>query len=100
MVAYPVTEFETVIEQDGKIQLPIALNEKFKTGSHVTVRLTLGGISSPLKKRGVTENEVEQIARVQLEEREDVLRFLNAEGALRNNKGFCSRAKKLLAERT
>jgi hypothetical protein len=36
----------------------------------------------------VTEEEVERIGRIQLEERDNVLRFLAAEGRLAKNKKF------------
>ncbi len=100
METYPVVEFESVIEHDGKIKLPPEFQKKFAVGSHVTVRLTEDILDSSLRMRGVSEEEIEQIARLQMEQRADVVRFLKAEGTFRNNRGFVRRAKDLLGERT
>ncbi|MBI3195695.1 MAG: hypothetical protein HYZ34_14695 [Ignavibacteriae bacterium] len=88
-----------MIEKDGIVRLPSELHDLFKTGSHVTVRLISGGLSSSLKKLGVTEEEIERIVRLQMEERADVLRFLKSEGSLKRNRGFIRRASELLEER-
>ncbi|MBI5215808.1 MAG: hypothetical protein HY960_08650 [Ignavibacteriae bacterium] len=89
-----------MIEKDGVVRLPSELQGQFNTGSHVTVRLTSGGLSSSLKKLGVTEEEIERIARLQMEERADVVRFLKTEGSLKRNREFIRRASELLGERT
>jgi len=100
MTAYPVTEFETVIDEHGVLKLPVGLQNQFKAGTQVTVRLTTGEISSSLRKRCVTEEEIERIARLQMEERADVVRFLKTEGSLKSNRGFVRRANALFGERT
>ena len=52
------------------------------------MRLVAGTVSRRLRERGVTEEEVEKIAHVQLEGRENVILFLQAEGALRKDNSF------------
>ena len=93
MEAYPVTEFEAVIDHDGVIQLPKELRKKFASGTHIIVRVTEGDVAGSLRSRGISEEDVEAIARLQMEQREDVIRFLSAEGLLSSNSGFRRRAK-------
>jgi len=50
-------------------------------GKRITVTITEGTVSRSLRDRNITEHDVEYIAALQLEQREHVLRFLNAEGA-------------------
>ncbi|MBI3189173.1 MAG: hypothetical protein HYZ33_00850 [Ignavibacteriales bacterium] len=100
MEAYPVTEFESVVEPDGSIKLPQGLKKNFSVGSHVIVRLTEDILDSSLRARGISEEEIEQIARLQMEQRADVVRFIKAEGMLRHDRGFVRRAKDLFEERT
>jgi hypothetical protein len=79
--AYPVTEFEAEVTTHGTITVPRTVARMLSPGETVTIRLTRGVVGN-LRGRGVTEDEVEQIASRQLEPRENVLRFLAAEGAL------------------
>lgn len=78
---YPVIEFEAEVTEHGTIQVPGPLSRGLAPGARVTVRLTRGVVGA-LRKRGVSEEEIERIAALQLEPRENVLRFLGAEGAL------------------
>jgi dephospho-CoA kinase len=80
------------MDDEGRIRVPSHLHKQF-AGRTVYVRLTSEEISSRLKKNGVTEEEMERIARVQLESREQVTKFLLAEGALKNSAAFVRRAK-------
>lgn len=79
--AYPVTEFEAEVTSHGTITVPGPVARLLSPGAKVTVRLTLGVVGG-LRDRGVTEDEIERIATRQLEPRDNVLRFLGAEGAL------------------
>ncbi len=96
MDAYPVTEFEAVIEHDGAIKLPKELQKKMLPGATVIVRLVEGNLSSMLRSRGVTEEEIETISRLQMEQRGDVIRFLETEGTLSTNRNFVKRVNSLL----
>jgi hypothetical protein len=80
--AYPVIEFETEIAEGGTLAIPRAAGRVFAPGTTVIVRLTRGIVGGRLRRRGVTEDEIEQIAARQLEPRENVIRFLEAEGSL------------------
>ncbi len=88
---YPSVEFETEITKGGVIVLPRQIAAQFELAQHITVRLTMGRVSQSLRKRNVTENEVESIATMQLEQRDQVLRFLNAEGGLAKKAPFYKR---------
>ena len=91
--SYPVVEFEATVKVDGTLAMPPAIARTLQPGATVTVRLTRGGIPSGLKRRAVTEEEIERIAARQLEPRENVLRFLEAEGALSRSRRFLAGSK-------
>ncbi len=78
-------EFEGVIDGDGKIQVPRPIIEQFgKSGqTKLHVRLSAHAIHSALKTNDVSEEEIEQIGRLQLESRDQVITFLLSEGALK-----------------
>ncbi len=82
-------DFETVIGADGRIEVPGGILSRPGTqpGSRVRVRLVAAGIAKALERRNVTAGEVDRIAAVQLEPREQVIAFLLAEGALRPGAG-------------
>lgn len=91
---YPVIQFETVVGEDGRIVLPKNLREKFRAGEEITVKITAGIVSKKLHRRFITEDLIEQIALTQLEQREQVMSFLEGEGALQKNLSFKKRAEK------
>jgi len=92
---YPSIECEVTIDHDGTMKLPPMLARRFRKGTQLTLRIIDGTVSSKLRKRNVTEAEVEQIASVQLEERDAVIKFLEVEGALSARSLFARRAHKL-----
>ena len=77
-------EFTANIGEHGEIAIPDALLEDhgLKPGTRVHVRVTGHALSERLHKRGVTEEEIQHIAALQLESREQVVKFLLSEGAL------------------
>ncbi len=77
---YPVIEFEADLTEHGTIQVPAPLARGLAPGARLTVRVTRGVVGT-LRSRGVSEEEIERIAQHQLEPRENVVRFLGAEGA-------------------
>ena len=89
---YPAVEFEAIVTPEGMIAVPHALLKNVTSGVPVTVRITEGTISNSLRARGVTEDLVEQVAELQLERREHVVAFMEAEGALAADKRFARRA--------
>ena len=91
-------EFEAKIDPQGVLAVPKEVLERLtvKEGSKVTVRVTAEKISDALRKRTVTEDEIDRISRLQMEPRENVVTFLTAEGALANNRSFVTRAKKAI----
>lgn len=86
-------EFEALIDDEGKITIPSELR-KHLAGKTLHVRLHKEEVSAGLKEKGVTEDEVERIASVQLESREQVVKFFLSEGALANDQAFAQRAKR------
>ena len=96
---YPSIEFETEVLPNGMIKVPKKITAKLRHGSPVTIRLTQGVVSQSLRERNITESEVEKIAFLQLEQRENVLRFLRADGSLSMNRAFRKRADALLGRR-
>jgi hypothetical protein len=93
---YPSIEFDVEVGEGGALVLPGPLAGRFRPGSRITVRVTQGTVAASLRKRGVTEDEVELIARVQREAREQTMLFLAAEGALASHRAFSRRAARLL----
>ncbi|TAK58194.1 MAG: hypothetical protein EPO24_08780 [Bacteroidetes bacterium] len=96
MEAYPVTEFEAVVQSDGSIMLPKELKANITPGATVVVRLVEGNIAASLRARGIQEDEIEAIARLQMEQRADVIRFLATEGSFSRNRSFARRAASLI----
>lgn len=91
-------EFEAEVTKEGTLIVPPSILERFllKQGSTVQVRITARRLSKALKDRTVTEEEVERIGGLQLEPRENVVRFLTAEGSLASRTSFRKRAKDVL----
>ena len=85
---YPSVEFEVEIEPGGTLTLPKGIAALVVQGERVTVKLTQGVVSRRLRSRSVTEEELEQIAMTQLEARDNVVLFLEAEGALSASRRF------------
>ena len=83
-------EFEGVVDEHGKIAVPTAvlagLDRKSRSTLHV--RLTSKVISTALSKNNVTEEEIDRIGGMQLETREQVVKFLLSEGTLHRNGAF------------
>ncbi|MEX0602993.1 MAG: hypothetical protein WD295_06605 [Bacteroidota bacterium] len=92
-------EFEAKIQDDGSVVIPASQvrGAGWKPGSGVTVRLTDASLSAELRRRGVTEEELERIAAIQREDPKDILRMLMTEGALARNARFCRRITEHLA---
>ncbi len=76
-----VQEFEGVLEPDGTIAVPPKIAERF-SGAKLQVRIEKKEISDRLKKNNVTEEEIERISALQLESREQVVKFLLSQGML------------------
>ena len=96
---YPSIEFEVEVGPDGALALPRALAVRFRPGSKITVRVTDGTVSASLRRRGVTEEEVERIAMVQCESREQAILFLSGEGVLASDSAFSRRVSGLTGRR-
>jgi hypothetical protein len=96
---YPSMEFEVEVGKDGALLLPRSLAGRFRPGAKITLRVTDGTVSASLRKRGVTEEEVERIATLQLEKREQAILFLSGQGVLASSEAFSRRASRLLGRR-
>jgi|WetSurMetagenome_2_1015567.scaffolds.fasta_scaffold1260786_1 hypothetical protein len=90
-------EAEIRVERDGSGILPASLLQQLPAhpGTRVRVRVTSRALGSDLTARGVTEEEIEAIAALQIEGRANVVSFLSSEGALSADKGFRRRAKRI-----
>ena len=93
---YPGVEFEETIRSEGTIAVPATLLRTLRS-YNVIVRLTEGSVSPALRNHGVSESEIENIATVQMESRDNILRFLTAEGSLARNAAFVRKSGKLLS---
>ena len=81
-------ECEAFLDLDGTLRIPGALARRFGKPGPVVIRLTAGKKSRRLALRGVAEDEVDAIAAMQMEERAQVVRFLEAEGRLAQDRSF------------
>ena len=86
-------EFESVIDRDGNIRVPEHLRRVMDETPHAKmhVRLTAHLMNSTLRKKGVSEEEIERIGNLQLESRDQVVKFLLSEGALAGNRRIRAR---------
>ena len=85
------SEFETVVDRDGKIIIPKNLLSGFARRK-VHVRISKQEIAAELTANGVTDDEIERISSLQLEVREQVIKFLLTEGVLKGS-AFMRRAR-------
>ena len=81
-------EFESEIDAHGNIRVPAEVLGHFEQPSGVRMHVRLTGylMSSELRKNGVTEEEIDRIKSLQLESRDQVVKFLLTEGALAKNR--------------
>ena len=96
---YPAIEFECDILPGKTILLPPQVARAFADGKRVTVRLTDGVVSTALRNRGVTEALIEEVSEMQLEPRENVIKFLEAERVLAGAKTFRQRSARLIGRK-
>jgi bifunctional DNA-binding transcriptional regulator/antitoxin component of YhaV-PrlF toxin-antitoxin module len=77
-------EFTSTIGEKGEIVIPDTLLGDYglQPGTRVHVRLTDHALAARLRERGITEDEIQRIAGLQLESREQVVKFLLSESAL------------------
>ena len=87
-------EIDLRIPADGALVVPKEVLNRLnvRVGDRVHLQVTTNVLSRDLKQRNVTEQEIERIAGVQLEPRENVVRFLATESRLSGNRGFIRRA--------
>ncbi len=88
-------EFEIIADGSGSFRIPADIIRRLRPGGHYIVRLSEGKLHPRLRRHGVTESEIEQITRLQMEERENVVRFLESEGAMAGDRSLA----RLLRER-
>jgi len=94
-----ISDFTGVLDGDGKIAVPDALRKALtESGAgKIHVRVSPVTVNAVLKTQGVTEEEIDHLCNAQLETREQVVKFLLSEGALKGDAGFRRRAKALHA---
>ena len=87
--------FEAEIDGNGRVQFSqtVAGELQLKAGAKVTVNITGGVLSKELAARGVSNEEIERIGNVQLEDRQQVVKFLLSEGSLSRSRSFKARVK-------
>jgi hypothetical protein len=77
-------EFEAEVNPDGTLGVPRHVAAKLRPRTRATIRLADG--------REISEQEIEHIALRQLEQRENVICFLQGEGQPASNRSFERRA--------
>jgi antitoxin component of MazEF toxin-antitoxin module len=83
-------EFDARIPDSGELVIPTQVLERLidRSGSRVHIRVSNSSLSAELKKRNVTEEEIEHIAQLQLEPKENVVKFLETESAMCGDSRF------------
>lgn len=81
-------EFEIIVDGSGSFRIPEPVRRRLRPGHHYIVRMSRGKLHPRLRRRGVTEDEIEHIVRLQFEPRDNVVRFLESEGLLKGDAGF------------
>lgn len=90
-------QFEAEVDRNGKVSFSTPVFElQLKPGEKVTVNIFGGVLSRQLTKLNVTETEIEQIGKTQLEDREHVMTFLASQGVMNKNKGFAGRMERAI----
>lgn len=88
-------QFEAEVDGNGKVSFSKPVFElQLKPGEKVTVNIFGGVLSGQLTKLNVTEEEIEQIGKTQLEDRQHVMTFLASQGSMSKNKNFAGRMKR------
>lgn len=79
-----VLAFDGTVDAHGRIVVPAEVSAALGPDATALLRvqLTPAAVSEELRRNGVTDDEVERIAAMQMEPREQVIAFLRAEGAL------------------
>jgi len=91
-----IVEFDAMLKDGGTIVVPESVLEQLNEGGggRLHVRLSAPDLVADLKSRRVVETEVEEISALQLESREQVLKFLMSEGALKGHRVFAKARKR------
>lgn len=89
-------EFDAVVKEGGTIVIPASVLQQLNEGGSgkIHVRVSAPDLVADLKSRDVVEAEVEEISGVQMESREQVLKFLMSEGALKGSRAFAKARKR------
>lgn len=91
-------QFEAEVDAHGQVSFSKGVSAlQLKPGTKVTVNIFGGVVSEQLTKLGVTEAEIEQIGKMQFEDREHVMSFLSSQGSLSGNSRFAGRLKRMTA---
>lgn len=90
-------EFDLMVAEDGSVVIPSEQLKRLNLNPGSNVKLHLKGqtLSEELKQHGVTDDEIERIASLQLEPIENVIRFLLTESSQSTNLEFKKRARGL-----
>ncbi len=90
-------QFEAEVDNQGRISFSMPAGElQLKPGEKVTVNIFGGVLSEQLTKLKVTEAEIEEIGKIQLEDRQHVMTFLASQGVMNRNKRFAKRLQQVI----
>lgn len=91
-------QFQAEVDTKGNVKFSKPVSDlQLKPGAKVTVNIFGGVLSDRLSKLNVTEEEIEQIGKVQYEDREHVMSFLSSQGEFSGNTNFANRFKRNIA---
>jgi antitoxin component of MazEF toxin-antitoxin module len=90
-------EIDLRILDGGDLLIPAEVLNRLNVsrGNKVHIKVSTSVLSGQLKQRNVTEEEIEHIAALQFEPKENVIKCLATESRFSENKGFKRRAQGL-----
>lgn len=90
--------FQTTVDSNGNVSFSKSVADLLvKQGAPVTVQIVRGILTRRLKTLKITEEEIEQIGKVQFEDRDHVTSFLSSQSILRNKRQFLERVRRMTA---
>jgi hypothetical protein len=90
-------EIDLKVTDGGDLVIPAGVLNRLnlRRGEKVHIRVTTSKLSGELKRRNVTEEEIQRITALQLEPRENVIKFLSTESSFSRKARFKRRAHEL-----
>jgi hypothetical protein len=91
-------EFDLRVGNSGALELPPEVARMLRPGEQYHVRLTGRSLAAVLRRKSISLEMIDDMGERQREPKENILRFLCAEGVLHNDRSFRRAAGKFRAK--